>query len=75
VRFCDDTPQLLARARATVAAWREQYPQGTYDALIDDLGPGFPRDYEPVLRSVLSALERHGANVLYGVAGVAGGGQ
>jgi len=75
VRFRDDTPQLLARARATVAAWREQHPQGTYDELIDDLGPDFPRDYEPVLRSVLFASERHGANVLDGVTSVAGGGQ
>jgi hypothetical protein len=67
VRFREDKPEDLVRARAAVAAWREQHPQGTYDQLVADLGPGFHKDYGPVLRSVLFALESRNAKVTAGV--------
>jgi hypothetical protein len=67
VRFREDKPEDLARARAAVAAWREQHPQGTYDQLTADLGAGFHSDYGPVLRSVLFALESRDAKVTAGM--------
>jgi len=45
VRFREDTPEGLARARAEVAAWRDRNPAGTGDDLVAILGPRFHRDY------------------------------
>jgi len=67
VRFREDDPRDLDRARAAVAAWREQHPQGTVGQLLADLGGQFHRDYAPVLRAVLFAADRHRAQVITGI--------
>jgi hypothetical protein len=73
VRFREDKPEYLVRAREVVSAWREQHPQGTYDQLVADLGPDFPDGYGPVLRSVLFVIERRDAKLLTGVTTIGGG--
>lgn len=60
MRFRDDNPEDLDRARAAVRQWRQQNPRGTAEQLVDDLGGEFPQGYEPVLRGVLGALELYG---------------
>ncbi len=67
MRFREDKPEDLDRARAAVAAWREQHPQGTADELVADLGSQFHKDYAVVLRAVLFAAGRHGARISAGV--------
>jgi hypothetical protein len=64
VRFRDDRPADLDRARAAVAAWREQNPAGIEDQLLSALGPGFHPDYAVVLRAVLFAVDKHRARNL-----------
>jgi len=66
VRFREDKPEDLARARAAVATWRERHPQGTADQLVADLGCQFHPDYGVVLRSVLFAFDRHQARQVTG---------
>jgi len=72
VRYRDDKPETLERARTAVAAWREQHPDGTYEQLVADLGPDFPDGYGTVLRSVLFVLERRNAKLLAGVTIIGG---
>ena len=73
MRFREDNPADLNRARAAVAAWREQNPAGTEDQLLSALGPGFHPDYAVVLRAVLFAVDKHRARNLTGiVTGTAG---
>ncbi len=67
MRFREDNPADLERARAAVAAWRDQNPAGTGDQLVAALGPGFHPDYGPVLRAVLFAADRHRAREVTGV--------
>ncbi len=67
MRFREDKPEDLDRARAAVAAWREQHPEGTADQLVADLGGQFHRDYGVVLRGVLFAVDSHGAKITTGV--------
>ena len=59
MRFREDNPQDLARARAAVAAWRDQNPAGTAGQLTAALSGQFHPDYGPVLRAVLFAFDRH----------------
>lgn len=54
MRFRDDNPADLDRARTAVAAWREQNPAGTQEQLIAALGHQFHRDYAVVLRACCS---------------------
>ncbi len=61
MRFRENNPADLDRARTAVAAWREQHPAGTDDQLTAALGPQFHPGYGPVLRAVLFALDRHQA--------------
>jgi len=61
VRFREDNPEDLARARAEVAAWREQNPAGTAEALLIAVGHRYHPDYGVVLRGVLFAVDRHRA--------------
>ena len=68
VRYREDNPQDLARARAAVAAWRARNPEGTAGQLLADLGDQFHSDYGPVLRAVLFAADRHRAREVTGVA-------
>ena len=58
MRFREDKSTDLQRARAAVAEWREQNPEGTEDQLTDALGAQFHPDYGPVLRAVLYAFDR-----------------
>jgi hypothetical protein len=67
VRFREDSPKELARARAAVTAWREQNPGGTAGQLTTELGSQFHPDYGPVLRAVLFAVDRHRARVTTGI--------
>lgn len=69
MRFREDNPEDLDRARAEVAAWRERNPQGTPGQLVADIGHAYHRDYGPVLRSVLFVLDRHAARGITGVTG------
>jgi hypothetical protein len=62
VRFREDNPEDLARARAEVAAWRAGHPAGTGEELVAAIGHRFHRDYAPVLRAVLFAVDRHRAH-------------
>ena len=67
MRFREGKPEYLVRARQAVAARREKHPEGTYQQLVADLGPDFPDGYDPVLRSVLFALELRAAKITTGV--------
>jgi hypothetical protein len=67
VRYREDSPGELARARATVAAWRDRNPAGTGEELIVAIGHQFHRDYGVVLRAVLFAVDRHRARRVTGI--------
>lgn len=67
MRFRDDSPEDLDRARGAVAAWRDQNPEGTAEQLVAALGDEFHRDYGPVLRAVLFAVDRHRARQVTGI--------
>ena len=58
MRYREDKPGDLERARAAVAQWREQNPAGTANELIAALGSLFHSDYGPVLRGTLFAFDR-----------------
>ena len=61
MRFRDDNPADLARARSAVTAWRDQNPAGMGDELVAAVGRRFHPDYGVVLRAVLFAVDRHRA--------------
>jgi hypothetical protein len=67
MRYREDKPGDLDRARAAVAAWRSQNPGGTCEELIAAIGHRFHPDYGIVLRSLLFAADRHGARSVTGV--------
>ena len=67
MRFRDDDPAELARARAAVVGWREQNPAGNAEELITAIGHRFHRDYGVVLRAMLFAVDRHRARQVTGV--------
>ena len=58
MRFREDNPEDLDRARTAVAQWREQNPAGTENQLLTALSPQFHPDYAPVLRAVLFTHDR-----------------
>ena len=66
MRFREDKPGDLDRARTAVAAWREQHPAGSDARLIADIGTQFHRDYDVVLRGVLAAVDRRRARRITG---------
>ena len=68
MRFRDDNPSDLARARAAVTAWRDQNPAGTVDELVAVVGRQFHPDYGVVLRAVLFAVDRRRAREVTGIA-------
>ena len=68
MRFRDDNPADLARARSAVTAWRDQNPVGTGDELVAAVGRRFHPDYGVVLRAVLFAVDRHRAREVTGIA-------
>ena len=55
MRYRENKPEDLMRARVAVAAWRDQHPQGTAEQLVQDLGGQFHRDYGVVLRGMAAA--------------------
>ena len=67
MRFREDDPVGLARARTAVTAWRDQNPAGTSDELVATVGRQFHRDYSVVLRAVLLAVDRHRAHEVTGI--------
>jgi hypothetical protein len=71
VRFREDSPRELARARSAVADWRSQNPMGTAAQLVAALGAQFHRNYGPVLRPLLFAADRHRAREITGATGSA----
>jgi hypothetical protein len=66
VRFSEDNPEDLDRARAAVAVWREKYPDKTADRLVAELGPEFHPEYEPVLRGMLFRYDEDHAETIPG---------
>jgi hypothetical protein len=62
MRFRENNPEDLARARTEVVAWRAEHPAGTGEELVAALGRRFHRDYAPVLRAMLFAVDRHDAH-------------
>ena len=68
MRFRDDNPADLARARSAVTAWRDQNPAGTGAELVAAVGRQFHPDYGVVLRAVLFAVDRHRAREVTGIA-------
>lgn len=66
MRFREDNPADLARARAAVNAWRDQNPTGTGEEVVAAVGHQFHRDYGVVLRAVLFAVDRHRAREVTG---------
>jgi hypothetical protein len=67
MRFRDEKPGDLDRARAAVAAWRDSHPAGTDADLIAAVGPAFHPDWSVVLRGVLFGEDRHRARRTTGV--------
>ena len=67
MRYREDTPGELARARAAVAAWRDRNPAGTGEDLLAEIGRQFHLDYGVVLRAVLFAVDRHRARQVTGI--------
>ena len=67
MRYRENKPEDLKRARAAVAAWRGQHPQGTAEQLVHDLGGQFHCDYGVVLRAVLFAVDSHAAKITTGL--------
>jgi len=66
VRFREDKPADLARARVAVAIWRSRNPAGTGEELVAAIGHQFHPDYGVVLRGVLFAVDRHQARAITG---------
>ena len=62
MRFREDDPADLERARAAVAQWREQHPAGSEDQLTAALGSQFHPDYGPVLRAMLFRFDEDHAD-------------
>jgi hypothetical protein len=67
MRYRENKPENLMRARTAIAAWRVQHPQGTAEQLVWDLGGQFHRDYHVVLRAVLFAVDSHAAKITTGL--------
>ena len=66
MRFREDRPADLDRARAAVVAWRDRNPAGTGEELLAAIGHQLHRDYGVVLRAVLFAVDRHRAREITG---------
>ncbi len=67
MRFREEKPGDLDRARTAVAAWRDSHPAGAADDLVAAAGPAFHPEWAVVLRGVLFALDRHRARRITGV--------
>lgn len=69
MRFRDEKPGDLDRARATVGEWRDANPGGTHEQMLATLGHLFHPDYAVVLRGVLFAVDRNRARAVIGIIG------
>ena len=67
MRYRDDNPADLVRARTAVTAWRDQNPAGTGDELVAAVGRQFHPDFGVVLRAVLIVADRHRAREVTGI--------
>jgi hypothetical protein len=67
MRYSEDKPEDLNRARTAVAEWRDLNPEGTGAELVSALGAQFHPDYAPVLRAVLFTVDRHRGRELTGI--------
>ncbi len=72
MRFREDKPGDLEKARAEVTAWREQHPDGTAEEMLADLAGRFHPDYGPVLRSVLFRTDLRSAKITTGITSITG---
>jgi hypothetical protein len=70
MRYRENTPEDLKRARAAVATWGGQHPQGTAEQLLQDLGGQLHHDYGVLLRAVLFAVDSHAAKITTGLSRV-----
>jgi hypothetical protein len=68
VRFRDEKPGDMDRAREAVREWRAQHPEGTPDQLVADIGGEFHHgEWAAVLRSILHVADRHAARAVSGI--------
>lgn len=67
MRFREDRPEDLERARTAVADWRDRNPAGTGEELLAAIGHQYHQDYAVVLRAVLFAVDRHRARQVTGI--------
>ena len=68
MRFREDNPADLARARTAVTAWRNQNPAGTSDELAAAVDRQFHPAYGAVLGAMLFAVDGHRAREVTGIA-------
>jgi len=73
MRFRDDRPGELDRARTAVGEWRDANPEGTREQMLAALGHQFHPDYAIVLRGVLFAVDRNRAHEITGTAATSEG--
>jgi hypothetical protein len=57
MRFREDTPQELERARKAVAEWREAHPEGTAAEMVAAIGGQFHPHYAVALRGILYRID------------------
>ena len=57
MRYREDTPAEQERARAAVEQWRGAHPDGSPEEMLAEIGPGFDKDYGPVLRAFLARAD------------------
>jgi hypothetical protein len=67
VRFRENRPEDLDRARAAVAAWRDRNPSDTCEELLAAIGHQFHQEYAVVLHAVRFAVDRHRARQVTGI--------
>jgi hypothetical protein len=73
VRFREQKPEDLERARTKVREWRAENPEGTAEEMLAALAGQFHKDYAPVLRSVLFRGDLDGAEIAAGISIIPGG--
>jgi hypothetical protein len=74
VRFREDKPEDLERARRSVLDWREQHPDGTAEEMLTAIGGDFHPDYGTVLRAVLYRADLRSAKITTGISIITGEG-
>jgi len=72
MRYRDDKPEDLERAREAVRDWRAADPDGTPDEMLAALAGKFHPDYGPLLRAVLFRTDLRDAKVTTGITIIAG---